>query len=172
MEVINKILESVEFWILVVAVGHLVLVKVKGYEKLIFGLAGRSDVVRLVLELIFKILAEEKKEKIKDILKEVGLIYYILVEKWGEREGKKGDEKFEKFMELLSENLSRVKIRKEEIRDEVKRFTDVVNYIQKNVKEDVFFKRAEEVIEHMTNHRKMVMIVGKVVRVILKIFGV
>jgi len=172
MEAVKDILDSTEFWVAVVVFGHLVLVKVKGYEKLIFWLAGRSDLVRVFLELVFKILAEEKKSKVKDILKEVGLIYYILVEKWGERTGKKGDEKFERFMELLDEQLRRFKITKEEVKEDVKRFTEVVNYIQKNTQGEVFLKRADEVIKHITNNSKTVKVIGKVVRIILKFFGI
>jgi len=173
LEIAKNMVNEVEFWIGVVLVIHIVLVKMRVYERTIFFLSGRVDLVRRVIEFLISLLVEEKKQKVREILKEVGLFYYILVEKWGEREGKKGDEKFEKFLELIREGIGKVEEwETNEIRDSARRFADIVNFIQKNTPSERFIERAEEVIKSMGDGNKLVKVLGKVAKWVLLFFGI
>jgi len=173
LEIAKEMVNEVEFWVGVVVLVHIVLVKMKVYERTIFFLSGRVDLVRRVIEFLISLLVEEKKQKVREILRDVGLFYYILVEKWGEREGKKGDEKFEKFLLLIKESLGKVEEwETNEIRESVRRFADIVNFIQKNTPSDRFIERAEEVIKSMGNGNKLVKVLGKVAKWVLLFFGI
>jgi hypothetical protein len=151
----------------VVLILHFVLVRFRVYEKVIFFLAEHSNVVNAFLQFLISILLELKNEEVKKILRDVGLQIYILVEQWAKKNEKKGDEKFEKFLEIMKGLGVDVEGNKKEIT----KFVEIVNFIQNNTT-DNFFEKAKKVVNDVFSSKISTNILGKFVKIMLGIFGV
>jgi CRISPR/Cas system CSM-associated protein Csm2 small subunit len=151
----------------VVLIVHFVLVRFRLYEKLLFFLARYSKIVNAFVLFLIEEVEKIKDEKTKKILKEVGLQAYLLVEQYAKKTGIKGNEKFEHFLEILKEygvNVERDKW-------EIHKFVEVVNFIQKNTKDD-FLDKAKEVINEMFKIALPTKILRNFVKIVMGVFGI
>jgi hypothetical protein len=151
----------------VVLIVHFVLVRFRLYERLLFFLARYSKIVNAFALFLIEEVERIKDEKTKKILKEVGLQVYLLVEQYARKMGKKGNEKFEHFLEMLEEygvNVERDKW-------EIHKFVEIVNFIQKNTKED-FLDKAKEVINEMFKVPLTTKILRNFVKIVTGVFGI
>ena len=157
-----KIIVSVVLLIL-----HFVFLRFRLYEKILFFLAGHSNVVNAFLQFLISVLAEIKNEEVKKILREVGLQIYILVEQWAKKNEKKGEEKFQKFLEIVKG----LGVDVDENIKEITKFVEIVNFVQNNTT-DNFFDKAKEVVNDVFLPKITTKILGKVVKIVLGVFGI
>jgi len=151
----------------VVLIVHFVLVRFRVYERILFFLGAHSNVVNAFLQFLISVLAELKNEEVKKILREAGLQIYILVEQWAKKNEKKGDEKFEKFLEIMRG----IGVDVEKNMKEITKFVEIVNFVQNNTKED-FFDKARRVVNEIFKIPITTKILGKVVKIVMGVFGI
>jgi len=151
----------------VVLILHFVFVRFRLYEKILFFLAGHSNVVNAFLQFLIAVLAELKNEEVKKILREVGLQIYILVEQWAKKNEKKGDEKFEKFLEIIKG----IGVDVEKNIKEITKFVEVVNFVQNNESGD-FFDKAKKVVNEIFKIPITTKILGKFMKIVMGVFGI
>jgi hypothetical protein len=146
---------------------HFVLVRLKVYEKVLFFLAGHSALVGSFLQFLVSILAEIKNEELKKILRDIGIQVYILVEQWAKKNEKKGDEKFEKFLEIMKG----IGVDVEKNIKEITKFVEIVNFVQNNESGD-FFEKAKKVVNEIFSTSLTTKISRGFVKIIGVIFGI
>jgi hypothetical protein len=151
----------------VVLIVHFIFARFRVYEKFLFFLAGHSNVVNAFLQFLISLLAEIKNEEVKKILREAGLQIYILVEQWAKKNEKKGDEKFEKFLEIMKG----IGVDVEKNMKEITKFVEIVNFVQNNEKED-FFDKSKKVVNEVFKISITTKIVSKFVKIVLGVFGI
>jgi hypothetical protein len=151
----------------VVLIVHFILVRFRVYEKVLFFLAGHLNIVNAFLQFLLSVLAELKNEEVKKILRDVGLQIYILVEQWARKNGKRGDEKFQKFLEIVKglgvDIDTNIK--------EITKFVEIVNFVQNNVNDD-FFDKAKKVVNDIFKIPITTKIIGNFVKIVSSLFGV
>jgi hypothetical protein len=151
----------------VVLIVHFILIRFRIYEKVLFFLAGHSNVVNAFLQFLISVLAEIKNEEVKKILREAGLQIYILVEQWAKKNEKKGEEKFEKFLEIMKG----IGVDVEKNMKEITKFVEIVNFVQNNVS-DNFFDKAERVVNEVFKSNLTTKILGRFVKIVMGVFGI
>jgi hypothetical protein len=151
----------------VVLIVHFILIRFRIYEKVLFFLAGHSNVVNAFLQFLISVLAEIKNEEVKKILREAGLQIYILVEQWAKKNEKKGDEKFEKFLEIMKG----IGVDVERNIKEITKFVEIVNFVQNNESGD-FFDKSKKVVNEVFKIPITTKILGKFVKIVIGIFGI
>jgi hypothetical protein len=151
----------------VVLIVHFVLVRFHLYESLLFFLARYSKIVNAFVLFLIDEVEKIKDEKTKKILKDVGLQVYLLVEQYAGKTGIKGNEKFEHFLEMLKEYGVNV----ERDKGEIHKFVEIVNFIQRNTKED-FLDKAKEVINEMFKVPLTTKILRNFVKIVTGVFGI
>jgi hypothetical protein len=151
----------------VVLILHFVFVRFRVYEKVLFFLAGYSNVVNAFLQFLISVLAEMKHEEVKKILREIGLQIYILVEQWARKTDAKGEQKFEKFLEIMKG----MGVDVDRNKNEITKFVEIVNFVQNNTN-DNFFEKAKEVVNDVFASKITTNILGKFVKIMLGIFGI
>jgi hypothetical protein len=151
----------------VVLIVHFVLVRFRIYEKILFFLAEHTQVVNAFLQFLITVVAELKNEEVKKILREVGLQIYILVEQWAKKNEKKGDEKFEKFLEIMKG----IGVDVEKNMKEITKFVEIVNFVQNNTT-DNFFDKAKKVVNEIFKIPIATKILGKFVKIVVGVFGI
>jgi hypothetical protein len=151
----------------VVLIVHFVLVRFRVYERVLFFLARHSNVVNAFLQFLIAVLAELKNEEVKKTLREVGLQIYILVEQWARKNEKRGDEKFEKFLEIMKG----IGVDIEKNMKEITKFVEIVNFVQNNTT-DNFFDKAKKVVNEIFKIPITTKILGRCVKVVMGIFGI
>jgi len=149
--------------LVVVLIVHFVLVRFHLYERLLFFLARYSKIVNAFVLFLIEEVEKIKDEKTKKVLKEVGLQVYLLVEQYARKSNIKGNEKFEHFLEILKDDYG---VNVERDKWEIHKFVEIVNFIQKNTKED-FLDKAKEAINEMFK----VPLTTKILRSFVKIVG-
>jgi len=160
--------EEIEMLVFVVVlILHFIFVRFRLYEKILFFLASHLQVVDAFLNFLIVMLAELKNEEVKKVLREVGIQIYILVEQWARKNGKRGDEKFEKFLEIMKE----IGVDVEKNMNEITKFVEIVNFVQNNESGE-FFDKAKKVIDEVFKVRITTKILGKFVKIVLSVFGV
>ena len=161
-------IEEIEVLVFVVVlILHFIFVRFRLYEKILFFLASHLQVVDAFLNFLIVMLAELKNEEVKKVLREVGIQIYILVEQWARKNGKRGDEKFEKFLEIMKE----IGVDVEKNMNEITKFVEIVNFVQNNESGE-FFDKAKKVIDEVFKVRITTKILGKFVKIVLSVFGV
>jgi len=160
--------EEIEMLVFVVVlILHFIFVRFRLYEKILFFLASHLQVVDAFLNFLIVMLAELKSEEVKKVLREFGIQIYILVEQWARKNGKRGEEKFEKFLEIMKE----IGVDVEKNMNEITKFVEIVNFVQNNESGE-FFDKAKKVIDEVFKVRITTKILGKFVKIVLSVFGV
>ena len=160
--------EEIEVFVFVVVlILHFIFVRFRVYEKVLFFLASHLQVVDAFLNFLIVILAELKSEEVKKVLREFGIQIYILVEQWAKKNGKRGEEKFEKFLEIMKE----IGVDVEKNMNEITKFVEIVNFVQNNESGE-FFDKAKKVIDEVFKVRITTKILGKFVKIVLLVFGI
>jgi hypothetical protein len=154
--------------LVVVLIVHFVLVRFHLYERLLFFLARYSKIVNAFVLFLIDEVEKIKDEKTKKVLKEVGLQVYLLVEQYARKSNIKGNEKFEYFLEILKDDYG---VNVERDKWEIHKFVEIVNFIQKNTKED-FLDKVKEVINEMFKTPLTTKILRNFVKIGMKIFGI
>jgi hypothetical protein len=157
-----------EIVVVVVILLHFVLVRFRVYERVLFFLARYSKIVNAFALFLIEEVERIKDEKTKKILKEVGLQVYLLVEQYARKTGIKGNEKFEHFLEILKDDYG---VNVERDKWEIHKFVEIVNFIQKNTKED-FLDKAKEVINEMFKTPLTTKILRSFVKIVRGFFGI
>jgi len=158
----GKIIVSV-----LILIVHFVLVRFHLYERLLFFLARYSKIVNAFVLFLIEEVEKIKDEKTKKLLKEVGLQVYLLVEQYAKKSNIKGNEKFEWFLEIMKDYGADV----ERDVEEIKKFVEIVNFIQNNTKED-FLDKAKEVINEMFKTPLTTKILRNFVKIVVGVFGI
>jgi hypothetical protein len=151
----------------VVLILHFVLVHFHLYERLLFFLGRYSKIVNAFVMFLKDEVEKIKDEKTKKILKEVGLQVYLLVEQYASKTGLKGNKKFEHFLEILKDWGADV----ERDADEIKKFVEIVNFIQNNTKED-FLDKAKKFVDELFEVPLTTKILRNFVKIVSLIFGI
>ncbi|MFZ8805031.1 MAG: hypothetical protein ACO2PO_18920, partial [Candidatus Calescibacterium sp.] len=90
-----------------------------------------------------------------------------LVEQWARKNGKRGEEKFEKFLEIMKE----IGVDVEKNMNEITKFVEIVNFVQNNESGE-FFDKAKKVIDEVFKVPITTKILGKFVKIVLSVFGI
>jgi len=160
--------EGIELLVFVlVLILHFIFVRFRVYEKILFFLASHLQVVDAFLNFLIVMLAELKSEEVKKVLREFGIQIYILVEQWARKNGKRGEEKFEKFLEIMKE----IGVDVEKNMNEITKFVEIVNFVQNNESGE-FFDKAKKVIDEVFKVPITTKILGKFVKIVLLVFGI
>ena len=154
--------------LVVVLIVHFVLVRFHLYERLLFFLARYSKIVNAFVLFLIEEVEKIKDEKTKKVLKEVGLQVYLLVEQYARKSNIKGNEKFEHFLEILKDDYG-VNVERDKL--EIHKFVEIVNFIQRNTKED-FLDKAKEVINEMFKVPLTTKILRSFVKIVVEVFGI